>query len=120
VKDGWRESSRPELLGACRLQRAADRRTARTRHPHAIVLDGGVEVAAAAVLLVEGVEVGEQVSVALIAHTAARVYGAWGNARHESWGIVPAPDVIDSASSRSRSGATVPTTTMRSPARRLV
>jgi hypothetical protein len=46
-------------LAVCRLQRAADRRTARTRRPHAIVLDGGIEVAAAAVLLQEVVEVGE-------------------------------------------------------------
>src|SRR5439155_22803143 len=33
VEDGWRESSRPELLMACGLQRAADDRPARARHP---------------------------------------------------------------------------------------
>jgi hypothetical protein len=59
VEDGWRESSRPELLAACRLQRAADRRAARTRHPDAVAVDGGVEVAATAMLLEEGVEIGE-------------------------------------------------------------
>jgi hypothetical protein len=38
---------------------AHQHRAARTRHPDAIVLDGRVEVAAAAVLLEEGVEVCE-------------------------------------------------------------
>jgi hypothetical protein len=38
---------------------AHQRRAARTRHPDAIVLDRGVEVAAAAMLLEEGVEVSE-------------------------------------------------------------
>jgi hypothetical protein len=37
-----------------------DDRAARTRHPDAVALDGGVEFAAALVLQVEGVEVGEQ------------------------------------------------------------
>jgi len=45
-------------------------RGAAARHPDAVALDGGVQVAAATVLLKEGVEVGEQVSVTLIAHTA--------------------------------------------------
>jgi hypothetical protein len=62
VEDGWRESSRPALLAACRLQRSADRRAARTRHPDAIVLDIGVEFTAAAMFLEEGVEVGERVT----------------------------------------------------------
>jgi len=64
------ESSRPELLPAGGLQRAADHRAARAGHPDVIVLDRRVEIAAAAMLLQEGVEVGEQVSVTLIAHTA--------------------------------------------------
>jgi hypothetical protein len=59
MEDGWRESSRPELLAVYRLQRAADRRAARTRHPDAVAFDGGVEVAAAAMFLEEGVEVSE-------------------------------------------------------------
>jgi hypothetical protein len=45
-------------------------RAARACHPHPVVLDRGVEVAAAAMLLEEGVEVGEQVSITLLAHTA--------------------------------------------------
>ena len=40
-----------------------DPRAARTRHPHAIALDRAVEIAAATVLLEEGVQVGEQVSI---------------------------------------------------------
>jgi hypothetical protein len=49
---------------------AADHRAARTRHPDAVALDGGVWVAAAPVLLEEGVEVGDQVWDTLIAHMA--------------------------------------------------
>jgi hypothetical protein len=63
-------ASRPELFAACRLQCSADRRAARTRHSDAIVLDRRVEITAATVLLQEGVEVGKQVSVTLIGHTA--------------------------------------------------
>ena len=48
--DGRRESSRRELLAACRFQCSADRRAGRTRHPDTIVLDRGVEVAAASAL----------------------------------------------------------------------
>jgi hypothetical protein len=70
VGDGWRESSRPELLAACRLLRSADHRAARTCHPDGVVLDRRVEIAAATMFLEEGVEVGEQVSATLIAHTA--------------------------------------------------
>ena len=47
-----------------------DPRTARTRHPHSIALDRAVQVAAAVVLLNEGMEVVEQVSIPLIAYTA--------------------------------------------------
>ena len=43
---------------------------AQARHRDAIILDRRVEITAAAMLLQEGVEVGEQVSVTLIAHTA--------------------------------------------------
>jgi hypothetical protein len=46
-------------LAACRLQHAADHRAARTRHPDVIVLDRRVEIAAATMLLEEGVEVSE-------------------------------------------------------------
>ena len=42
---------------------------ARARHPEAIALDGGVEIAAALVLQVKGVEVGEE-SATLSTHTA--------------------------------------------------
>jgi hypothetical protein len=45
-------------LAACRLQCSADRRAARTRHPDAVAF-GGVEIAAATMLLQEGVEIGE-------------------------------------------------------------
>jgi hypothetical protein len=48
---------------------------ARAGHPHAVALDGGVEIAAATVFLEEGVEVGEQVSVTLIAHTGTLLGG---------------------------------------------
>jgi len=47
-----------------------DPRAARTRHPDAVALDSGVEVAAVLVFLQESVEVVEQVSIPLIAHTA--------------------------------------------------
>jgi hypothetical protein len=45
-----------------------------TRHPDTIVLDRRVEIPAATMLLEEGVEVGEQVSVSLISRTRRR-YG---------------------------------------------
>jgi serine acetyltransferase len=47
------------------LSLGSNRRAARTRHPVAIVLDRGVEIAAASMLLEKGVEVGEQASVTL-------------------------------------------------------
>jgi len=50
------ESSRPELLAVCRLQRPNNRRPARARHSHAIVLDGRVQLAAVLVLEDEGFE----------------------------------------------------------------
>jgi hypothetical protein len=49
---------------------AHQRGAARTRHPDAVALDLIVEIAAAPMLLEEGVEVGQQVSITLIAHTA--------------------------------------------------
>jgi hypothetical protein len=45
---------------ACRLQGPADDRPTRTGHPHLLALDGGVEIAAAPMLLEEGVESVEQ------------------------------------------------------------
>jgi hypothetical protein len=60
VRDGWRESSRPELLAACRLQRAADHRAARTRHPDAITSTAESRSPQRRCLLEEGVEIGEK------------------------------------------------------------
>jgi hypothetical protein len=51
VEDGWRESSR--------TRDAHQHGPARGRNPDAVALDGGVEIAAAAMLLEEGVEVSE-------------------------------------------------------------
>jgi hypothetical protein len=42
--------------------------TARTRHPDSIVLDAGIQLAAAAVLLEEGVERVEEGQAALVEH----------------------------------------------------
>ena len=63
-----RESGRRELLAVCGLQRPADDRATRARHPDAIVLDTGVEFTAAAMLLEEGVEVGEECHPPSLAH----------------------------------------------------
>jgi hypothetical protein len=54
------EASRPELLAVCRLQRPDNRRPARARHSHAIVLDGRVQLAAVLVLEDEGFERGAE------------------------------------------------------------
>jgi hypothetical protein len=71
VEDGCRESSRPPNYW---WRASSSDRLITAPHVQVIqaviVLDRGVEIAAASVLLQEGVEVGEQVSVTLIAHTA--------------------------------------------------
>jgi len=48
---------------------AHQRRAARTRHPDAVALDLTVEIAAAALLLEEGVEVGQQGHPPSLAHS---------------------------------------------------
>jgi hypothetical protein len=65
-------------LAVCGLQRAADHFAARTRHPDAIVLDRGVEAAAAPMLLDQGAEVGKQASISLIAHKGTLLEGRHG------------------------------------------
>jgi hypothetical protein len=55
-------------LNRTRTRVPADRRPARTPHPDAVALDRAVEVAAATVLLEEGVEGVEEGHVALVEH----------------------------------------------------
>ena len=62
LEDGWRESSRPELLAVCRLQRAADDRPARAGHPNPFLVCSAVQVTAVAVLIKEGDQAGEEVA----------------------------------------------------------
>jgi len=59
---GWRESSRPELLAVCGLQRAADHRATGAGHPDPFVLCPAVQLAAVAVFIKEGDQAGEEVA----------------------------------------------------------
>jgi hypothetical protein len=62
VKDGWRESNRPELLAVCRLQHPTDDHPARAHHPHPLVISPAIQVPAVAMLLEEGSQAVEEVA----------------------------------------------------------
>ena len=66
AEDGW--SQQPTAWSVI-VRAPINHRAARTRHPDAVAVEAAVQVAAALVLLVEGVEVGQEFAT-LSAHAA--------------------------------------------------